>query len=150
LIAFDTNILVYAQQDTDENNKHSTAKSLLKKFGIEGGIIPVQVLSEFLNVCKNKLKIAPLDAIGQVQDYQEIFDCPLSLVDDLTGAAILAEQHKLSYFDALIVTIACRAGATVLLSEDMHDGLEVEGLRIINPFATANEALLADYFGSAV
>ena len=39
-------------------------------------------------------------------------------------------------------------GATILLSEDMHDGLEIEGLKIVNPFVIANEILLADYFGS--
>jgi hypothetical protein len=32
----------------------------------------------------------------------------------------------------------------------MQDGLELDGIRIINPFSTANETLLADYFGSAL
>lgn len=150
MIAFDTNLLVYAQQENDKQGRHLIAKNLLQKSAIEGGIIPVQVLGEFLNVCKSKLAVAPIDAVAQVQDYQEVFDCPSSLVEDLTGAALAAEQHMLQYFDALILTVAIRAGATILLSEDMHDGLEIDGLKIINPFAATNDAVLADYFGFAI
>lgn len=150
MIAFDTNLLVYAQQENDEQGRHLIARNLLQKSAIEGGIIPVQVLGEFLNVCKSKLTVAPIDAVAQVQDYQEVFDCPSSLVEDLTGASLAAEQHMLQYFDALILTVAMRAGATILLSEDMHDGLEIDGLKIINPFAAANDAILADYFGFTI
>lgn len=31
----------------------------------------------------------------------------------------------------------------MLLSEDMVDGLEVEGVRIVNPFNPANDAVIA-------
>ena len=63
---------------------------------------------------------------------------------------MLAEKYQMQFFDALIVVITRRAGATILISEDMQDGLEIDGLRIVNPFAAANETLLADYFGSAL
>ncbi len=147
MIAFDTNILVYAQQANDSHNRHQVAESIVRQTGLLGGIIPVQVLGEFLNVCKSKLKIAPLDAIGQVQDYLEVFECPQTTVSDVTDAAMLAEQMKLSYFDALILTVVRRSGASIFLSEDMHDGLEIDGLRIVNPFASGNGALLADHLG---
>ncbi len=104
----------------------------------------MQVLSEFLNVCKYKLKISPLDAVCQVQDYLEVFECPQTTAEDVTDAAMLAEQSKLSYFDALILTVAGRNGATVFLSEDMHDGLEIDGLRIVNPFVAGNDARIAE------
>ncbi len=146
MIAFDTNVLVYAQQLKDSRNRHETAEFLVRRIALSGGMIPIQVLGEFLNVCKYKLKIAPLDAIGQVQDYLEIFECPQTMSGDLTDAALLAEQMNFSYFDALIITVARRAGATMLLSEDMQDGLEIDGLRIVNPFTVTNTAFLADYF----
>ena len=63
--------------------------------------------------------------------------CP---VEDLTvqthdvGRA-LAERYGFSIYDAMIVASALVAGCTTLWSEDMQDGLLVEGqLRIVNPF----------------
>ena len=42
----------------------------------------------------------------------------------------------LSVYDAMIVAAALIAGCTTLYTEDMHDGLLVEGqLRLVNPFA---------------
>jgi predicted nucleic acid-binding protein len=146
VIAFDTNILAYAQQEILSDNRHQQAADLINKALNTGAIIPVQVLSEFMNVCKRKLAIAPLDAISQVQDYLEVFECPQTSAEDVTDAALLAEQCKLSYFDALIVTIARRNGASMFLTEDMHDGLEVDGLRVVNPFAAANNGVLEVYF----
>ena len=51
----------------------------------------------------------------------------------------LAERYSFSIYDAMIVASALVAGCTTLWSEDMQDGLLVEGqLRIINPFARAD------------
>jgi predicted nucleic acid-binding protein len=47
----------------------------------------------------------------------------------------LAERHGFAFFDALMVAAALRAGSTTLWSEDMQDGMLVDGkLRIANPF----------------
>ena len=150
MIAFDTNILVYAQQDGKSEPRHGRALSLIYEATLIDSCIPVQVLGEFLNVCVRKLRIAPADVIDQIDEYADVFECPQTEREDLARAAHLADLHNLQFFDALIVTVSSRAGATILLSEDMHDGLEIDGLRIVNPFVAANDALLADYFGSAV
>jgi predicted nucleic acid-binding protein len=150
LIAFDTNILVYAQQEHDPNNRHKRAAELINSAILSSAVIPVQVLGEFLNVCMRKFKLAPIDAIGQVEDYIGVFSCPQTTADDLIQATQLSSQHQLQYFDALIIAVSASAGATILLSEDMQDGLEIDGLRVINPFLAANDGVLADYFGSAL
>jgi predicted nucleic acid-binding protein len=47
----------------------------------------------------------------------------------------LAERYQFRVYDAMIVASALLADADTLCSEDMHDGLLVEGrLRIRNPF----------------
>jgi predicted nucleic acid-binding protein len=150
LIAFDTNILVYAQQEDDPDSRHKRAAELIEIASLCGAIVPVQVLGEFLNVCMRKFKMAPVDAIEQVEDYVGVFLCPHTTAENLIEAASLSKYHRLQYFDALIITVASRAGATLLVSEDMQDGLEVEGLRVVNPFSSENENLLASYFGSAL
>lgn len=61
----------------------------------------------------------------------------------------MAARYDLQFFDAVIIAVARRAGATLLLSEDMHDGFVIDGLTIRNPFDAANEILLADLLGAA-
>ena len=89
-------------------------------------------------------------ASQKIDAYAEVFQIPHTMLDDMTVTTALLSKFNLQFFDALIIAVARRAGATILLSEDMHDGLEIDGLRIVNPFAAANDALLADYFGNAV
>ena len=138
MIAFDTNVLIYAEDAGDEGGRHARAATLLSRLANTGALIPVQVLSEFVNVCRNKA-LVPLDlAVGKVGNYRLLFDTPQTEVADVQKAALVAGRYKLQFFDALIVIVSARAGASLLLSEDMQDGLEIEELRIINPFNPAN------------
>ena len=138
MIAFDTNVLIYAEDASDEGGRHARAATLLSRLANTGALIPVQVLSEFVNVCRNKA-LVPLDlAVEKVGNYRLLFETPLTEVVDVQKAALVARRYKLQFFDALIVVVAARAGASILLSEDMQDGLEIEELRIINPFNPAN------------
>ena len=51
-------------------------------------------------------------------------------------ASYLREQHSVSYWDSLLVAAGLEVKATTLFSEDMHNGLMVDGqLRIVNPFS---------------
>ena len=50
-------------------------------------------------------------------------------------AVELADRARLSFWDALGVVAAARAGAAVLYTEDLNDGQEILGVRISNPFA---------------
>jgi len=43
-------------------------------------------------------------------------------------------QHRLSWYDALIVAAAQEAHCSILYSEDMHHGLRIDDMKIENPF----------------
>lgn len=59
---------------------------------------------------------------------------PLTLAIHQHGLAI-AQRHRLSIYDAVIVASALEAGCDALCSEDRHDGLIVDGrLTVVNPF----------------
>jgi predicted nucleic acid-binding protein len=150
VIAFDTNILIYAELPIADDPRHQQAASLLAVAALHGAILPLQVLGEFLHVCRRKAILAPDLASRKIDAYAEVFQIPHTVVDDMIITTALLSKFNLQFFDALIVAVVRRAGATILLSEDMHDGLEIDGLRIVNPFASGNETLLAEYFGSAV
>ena len=94
------------------------------------------LLNESLVNCRSKAGLSWEEAAAFLEGVRAL--CP---VEDLTlqthdvGRA-LAERYGFSIYDAMIVASALVAGCTTLWSEDMQDGLLVEGqLRIVNPFA---------------
>ena len=52
-------------------------------------------------------------------------------------AWMVEEKFGLSFWDALIVAAAATARATVLLTEDLQEGAEIDGVLVVNPFRTA-------------
>jgi predicted nucleic acid-binding protein len=58
----------------------------------------------------------------------------------LVTAVYLHQRLKLSFWDALIVQAAAAANCTILLTEDLQDGLDVGNLIVRNPFTADNFA----------
>jgi predicted nucleic acid-binding protein len=54
----------------------------------------------------------------------------------LEGAWLIQDQHKVSWWDALILSAAQVAECRYLLSEDLQEDQELGTLKIINPFRT--------------
>ena len=143
MIALDTDILIYAECPADIEGRHEIALKIMRELTKGGSLVPMQVLGEFMNVCRKRRLFSPIEAARKITDYATVFLVPPAQLGDLTAAAELSERHKIQFFDALILAVARRAGATVLLSEDMQDGAEIGGVRIVDPFAAANAAWLA-------
>ena len=55
----------------------------------------------------------------------------------ILDAAVLEERAKLSFWDAVIVEAARRAGATRLVTENLQDGQQIGDMAIQNPFGAA-------------
>lgn len=128
---FDTNILVYVTAGNPARS--GAARALLAA----GGTVSVQVLNEFTSVARRKLGFSWSEVrefIGTICFNNEVV--PITLEMHEKGRE-LAEQYQLNIFDGLIIAAAQCAGCTVLYSEDMHDGLAIEGLTIQNPFRSA-------------
>lgn len=149
MIALDTNILIYAEDADDTDGRHDDALALMARLAPVGAIISLQVLGEFLNVCRKKKILAFDQAAAQASLYAATFGEYPTNLDDLLDGAALAARYQLQFFDAVIIAVARRAGATMLLSEDMHDGLTIDGLTILNPFREANAPKLADYLSGS-
>jgi len=125
----DSNVIVYAFSDDPRN---AVAEALLG----HGCEISVQVLNEFANVARRKLGFSWAEINDAVEAITTLSRSvhPLDLATH-QDAVRLAERHKFSFYDALIVASALRAGCTVLHSKDLQHGLVVEGqLRMENPF----------------
>ncbi|HSZ07785.1 MAG TPA: PIN domain-containing protein [Steroidobacteraceae bacterium] len=126
---FDTNILVYAFAADDPRS--ARAEALIA----DGGVIGVQVLNEFTNVTRRKLR----------WDWEQI-EAALAVIEELLGVArpltaavhiqavVLARDFELSFYDALIVAAAMDAGCELLCSEDLQDGQKFGAMTVENPF----------------
>jgi predicted nucleic acid-binding protein len=131
----DTNILIYSH-DTYDEAKHRTAEKLLTQLWTSGrGAVSTQVLQEFYSAATRKLRppLTPTQARQVVQDYSEwcrVDTDPLLIV----SASHLSEQHSINFWDALIIAAAWRAGATELVTEDLHHGHRFHHLTVRNPF----------------
>jgi predicted nucleic acid-binding protein len=100
-----------------------------------GGKLSVQVLNEFTAVWRRKQRRDWREIAEAISDVLAVVDAPLALTLNLHAAArALAEDHRLSFYDALIVATAIEAGCGILYSEDMQHGRSIGALSIVNPF----------------
>jgi predicted nucleic acid-binding protein len=131
---FDTNVLVYAF-DEGEPEKREVALALIKEHLEEGdGIFSVQVLREFY-VSVRRLS-RPLSA-AEAEEALGSFAVFSPITEDwsmVVGAARRSRERTLSFWDALIVEAALRAGAGRLFTEDLQHGQRIGDLTVENPF----------------
>jgi predicted nucleic acid-binding protein len=126
---FDTNILVYAFAADDPRS--GRAEELIAG----GGVISVQVLNEFTNVTRRKLKWDWQQVEASLAVIEELLGVARPLTVDLhTKAVALARKFKLAVYDALIVAAAMDAGCELLCSEDLQDSQKFGGVTVVNPF----------------
>lgn len=128
-VFFDTNVLLYLL--SADAAKADRAEALVQA----GGAISVQVLNELASVARRKLNLP----WGEVRKVLEALRglCSVRPLDEETHVLglRLAERHKLSGYDAMILAAAVLAGCSTVYSEDLHHGLLVEGrVRVRNPF----------------
>jgi predicted nucleic acid-binding protein len=146
LISFDTNVLVYAV-DLDADDRHERAVALIERAIKSGSCIqPLQTLCEFFNVATRKIGIDPWAAAAFIEGWQAVIPIEPSSSADLAHAMRAVGEHRLSFWDAMMWATVRRIGTRLLLSEDLQDGRIIEGVRIVNPFAPANAALLEKEF----
>jgi predicted nucleic acid-binding protein len=95
------------------------------------------VLNELANVARRKMRLSWTETHTLLSLVRGLLPVhPLTVESHETGLA-LAERHGLSTYDAMIAASALLADCDTLWSEDMQDGMRIEGrLRIANPFRT--------------
>ena len=130
---FDTNILIYTD-DKAAPAKQRRAVALVEEHRRAGsGVVSLQVLQEYFVTVTRKLKVEPRVARRKVELLAE-FDVAAPDVADVLAAIDMHRLHGFSFWDALILRSAKQAGCKVLLSEDMQDTREIDGVEIVNPF----------------
>ncbi|WP_108262034.1 PIN domain-containing protein [Mangrovicoccus ximenensis] len=125
----DTNVILCL---LDDGPKAERAEAVLAG----GGTISVQVLNKALVNCLRKARMTRDEADEFLHGICRVCRVlPLTAEVHDIGRA-LGARYGFAVCESIIVAAALADGCDTLLSEDMQDGLLVEGrLRISNPFA---------------
>jgi predicted nucleic acid-binding protein len=125
----DSNIILYLA--SGQQAKADRAEELVAS----GGTISVQVLNEIAHVARRKMGMSWVetrDFLSMVRSLLKVEPVTIEIHDAGTR---LAEVYRLSVYDAMIASAALLAECDTLFSEDLQDGLLINGrLRVVNPF----------------
>lgn len=131
----DTNVLVYARQ-ADETVKQPVAAGWLAHlWDSNEGRVSAQVLNEYYVTVTRKLDppVTVADARADVADLAGWQ--PVGIDSDLVAAAWdIEDRYGFHFWDALVVAAAQAAGCDTLLTEDLQDGQDLDGVVVVNPF----------------
>lgn len=131
----DTNVLLYAY-DSSAGDRHERARALVGTLGRERrGALSVQVLQEFYVNAVGKIAV-PLSSDAALVRVRRLsrWTIHTPFPNDVISAAQLAERHRLSFWDAMIMHSAAELSCTRLWTEDLNDGQVIGGVAITNPF----------------
>ncbi len=125
---YDTNILVYlASGDITKAEAAERAIDL-------GGTISVQVLNEFALVARRKMGFS-WDELHAFSSTVRALLTTIPITIEIHDKGLsLAERYNFRVYDAMIVAAALSCDCDILFSEDLQDGMRVDGLTIVNPF----------------
>jgi predicted nucleic acid-binding protein len=130
----DTNVLLYAiSRDPEERAKAERANELLTARDLA---LSVQVLQEFYVQATRATRADAIAHDDAVQLVESFFRYPVAAItEDVMRAALATRQRfQISYWDAAILEAARSLGCEVVLSEDLGDGTDYDGVRVENPF----------------
>lgn len=133
--AVDTNVLIYVHDGRDPV-KQATAEALVQS--LTSAVLLWQVACEYIAASR---KFEPLGysrdkAWQDVHRLRLLWATQLPTWEVIERTEDLMRHYSLSFWDALLVAACLEAGVTRLYTEDFDDSVRVEGLEVVNPFAT--------------
>lgn len=130
---FDTNILLYLYDRRDERKRRRAAEIFRDCWETKTLVISTQVIQEFYAAGTRKLGLDSARAHGLLVDL-----CHLRVVSigcaQILRATEIERRFAVSFWDALILSAAHTAGASIVYSEDLQHGQDYDGVRVQNPF----------------
>jgi predicted nucleic acid-binding protein len=130
----DTNVLVYAiATEEPDAAKGSKARQILKN---EQVCLSTQVLGEFYQAVTSPRRQSALthnEAVAWIQLWKR-YEVHGIAVPHVDLALDLATRFQVNYYDALVIATARLAGCPIIYSEDLSDGQDYDGVRVLNPF----------------
>ena len=129
----DTNVLVYAF-GTPRERRNARARHLIADLLDSDELrLSTQILQETYVVLTRKAGVSEQAALTVLEDLAQ---WPTFTIDfnAIRHAVFLSRDHKISFWDALLISAGLRLGVNRLYTEDLSHGQTIEGIKIENPF----------------
>lgn len=146
--ALDTNILAYAEGLGDERRVNLTRR-ILAEIPQERIVLPAQTLGELYRVLVGKANREATAARDAVLEWSDAFEVADSTASCFMAALDIAVDHRLQFWDSLILAITSQAHCRVLLSEDMQQSFTWGGVTVVNPYSPSPHPLLEQLLANA-
>jgi predicted nucleic acid-binding protein len=129
----DSNVLLYCVDPVEFEKRRRAAEWMEALWRAGNGRLSWQVLHEFYWNGVKRMRLEAARAREMVEDlsHWRPVDTSLGLVHQCWG---WIDAAQLTYWDALILAAAERAGARYLLSEDFQEDRLFGEIRVLNPF----------------
>ena len=131
----DTNVLIYGVSRAPEDaDKSLIAREVLASRDLA---VSVQVLQEFYVQARRPDGPCAMSDDEAVEFIEDLRRYPIqTLTLEVFWTALGFQQRfGVSYWDGAILAAAQHSGCTSLLTEDLSDGQDYDGIRVVNPFA---------------
>ncbi|MCC5804904.1 MAG: PIN domain-containing protein [Opitutales bacterium] len=131
---FDTNVFLYAASaDPADTGKKAVAQALIRD---RSHAVSPQVIAEFIDNAGRKARLG-ISEERLSAAVEAMLAGVVTVVDTATmeSAWAIRRRYGLRIYDALVVAAARQAGASLLYSEDLNDGQDYGGVRVVNPFS---------------
>jgi predicted nucleic acid-binding protein len=128
-------VLVYAW-DTADARRWSIARELVARLSdADAGAVSIQVLQEFYVTTTRKIArpLAPIEARRAIEALADWTVISPSTADIL-AAIDESVRWQVTFWDAMILRAARRAGCEVVWSEDLAHGQTYDRVTVRNPF----------------
>lgn len=146
-IAFDSNLLVYlarVERVPGDRSKIDAVRNLIRALKPDVvAVAPYQAFGEAYHVM-SRFGYPRALCREIVTDWTTQFEAVASSGGAFLSAIDLATDHKLQFWDALIVNAAADAGCRLLLSEDLQPGFVWRGVTIANPLISPMDPRLTE------
>lgn len=139
-ISIDSNILIYAIEPSDM--RAASARRIMIAAAIVDCVLTNQAIGEFFEIVRRKRVTTIASARQVAADWQLLFPIAPTSTDHLIAATRLVERYRLQFWDSVILAVSKELDVKYLLSEDMQNGAQIDGVTVVNPFNPANAELL--------
>ena len=135
--AVDTNVLIYIHDPRDPRKQQLASECVAT---LQDGVLIWQVACEYLAASRKlsdygyRTEDAWADLFDFMKSWTLVVPTDRSFLD---RAHDLMARYSLSTWDAILLSQCVHHGIEVLYTEDMGGAPEMDGVRIIDPFAEA-------------
>ena len=102
-------------------------------------VLTVQALAEFYYASTRKRIANRARASSYSRHLIQIFPIVTADTSCLVDAMDATAEHAISFWEAMLWSVARKAGCSAILSEERQDGRRLGGVVVLNPFNSENQ-----------